>query len=244
MSFTHQLRLGGSYSLDTHIRFQPPFKIRVMKLMKQSTTTRLSSTEKDSGLQVPPPSPMKPTTGVVRQGAVRVKEDRVHPRNWFSKIRWLVLCEKQLSLHPSQTKALKASILLSDIKKLERTDRIPYGLVLQTKNGRRYLLSFESDNDLYDWQDDISARSMGVGLPYNFVHETHSTFNPSTGAITGLPEGWDQVLFNKFGPGETEPQISLVIRVPGSNVPYEWRVQSEDSRYSYVRLQQHGPSSR
>lgn len=106
MSFTHQLRFGGGYSLDTHIRLQSPFKVRVMKLTKK-TTTKLSSakTEKTSDgarLHVSPPSAMKSRTGVVRQGAVRVKQCGLHPRNWFFKTQWLVLSEKQLSVYPSE----------------------------------------------------------------------------------------------------------------------------------------------
>ncbi|KAJ6589237.1 hypothetical protein B0H19DRAFT_234090 [Mycena capillaripes] len=67
---------------------------------------------------------------------------------------------------------------------------------------------------------------LGIGLPYNFVHETHVSFNPSTGVITGLPEGGDEVFFNKFVPSEIEPQQSLVIKVPSSKLEYVWRIRS------------------
>ncbi|KAF7334454.1 Non-specific serine/threonine protein kinase [Mycena venus] len=238
MSFTYQLRVGGSYSLDTHIRLQPPFKVRVMKSTKNKTA--ISSAEKDQGgkgQQVSPLYSMEAKTGVViRQGAVRVKEcGTVHPRNWFFRMKWLVLCEKQLALHPSQnSKAPTTSILLANIDKLERTDRIPRGLSLRTKDGRRYLLSFEKDSDLYDLQDDISRHSMGVGLPYNFVHETHAIFDVRAGAAIGLPVGWDEV-FNlrsttvssdNSSPAEPEPQASLVIKIPTSKLEYVWRVRS------------------
>lgn len=49
----------------------------------------------------------------------------------------------------AQNKALRSCIPLCDVAKVERTDVIPYGLVLQTKDGKRYLLSFENDGDLY-----------------------------------------------------------------------------------------------
>ncbi|KAJ6589236.1 hypothetical protein B0H19DRAFT_234083 [Mycena capillaripes] len=163
MSFTYKLRLGGLYSLETHVRFQPPFKVSVMKLTKNTTGTKLAKEmgrsftcgeekEKDPEEpkpQVSPPCAMRPKAGMVRQGAVRVKQRGIHPRNWLFKIRWLALSEKQLFLYPSETKAVKSSVLLSDVAKLEPTEEVSSGLTLQTKDGRQYLLSFESDGDLY-----------------------------------------------------------------------------------------------
>lgn len=71
--------------------------------------TTISSVEKDAGgevLQVPPPSSMEAKTGVaIRQGGVRVKEcGTAHPSNWFFTMKWLVLYEKLLALHPSQVR--------------------------------------------------------------------------------------------------------------------------------------------
>ncbi|KAJ6472717.1 hypothetical protein C8R47DRAFT_1221730 [Mycena vitilis] len=235
MSFTHQVHLGASYSLDTHIRIHPPFKVRVMKLKKRKPVASSSVENSKAGRRSDPgPSAMKPEAEVVRQGAVRVKQRGFHPQNWFSKIRWLALSETQLALHPSQTKPRRSCILLTDIDKLERTEHVPYGLTLLTKNGRRYLLIFENDSDLYEWKDDISLRYRAVGAPYNFVHETHGMFHRSTGVITGLPEGWDRILLDRFDPYDTEPQTSsniepqtaLVIRVPEFNLAYGWRVHS------------------
>lgn len=109
MSFTYQLRIGGSYSLDTHIRFQPPFKMSVMKLTKRTAGMPSSlsnakdipeSDSSDDDLEVPLPPPMKDEVPI-REGAVRMKVSGVHPRGWFFKLRWVVLCEKQLEIHPS-----------------------------------------------------------------------------------------------------------------------------------------------
>ncbi|KAJ6452254.1 hypothetical protein C8R45DRAFT_85609 [Mycena sanguinolenta] len=184
MSFTYRLRLGG-YSLDTQIRLQSPFKARGTKVATDATVTLSEKNSDGKILQDSPPSPTKfKREDVVREGPVCVKECGIHPRNWFFTIKWLVLYEDEIALHVSQTKPPRSSILLADVIKLERTARLPYGLNLQTKNGRRFLLSFEKDSDLYDWQDEISRRSMGVGLPYNFVHNTHASFDVTTGTLT------------------------------------------------------------
>ncbi|KAF8137840.1 hypothetical protein K438DRAFT_734074 [Mycena galopus ATCC 62051] len=228
MSFSYRLRVGG-YSLNTRIRLQS-FKVRAPK-ETPDTATAFSATEKDSLLSAT--SKIK-SEDIVREGAVRVKEYGVHPRSWFFKIKWLVLYEEQLALHASQTKAPRSSISLANIEKLERTNRVPCGLTLQTKNGRRYLLSFEKDSDLYDWQDEICRRSMGVGLPHNFVHKTHCSFDPISGAFTGLPAGWVNAHYQNINLGENvvpenaEPVTSLVITRRGatSQVQYVWRVVS------------------
>ncbi|KAJ7112920.1 hypothetical protein C8R44DRAFT_984799 [Mycena epipterygia] len=211
MAFTHEIRVGGSYSLDTHIRLQPPFKIQLLKLRRRkapplspnektsesgerkihvSAPCALKGSKKAEEVRVEPEAEEVP---VVRRGAVGVKECGLHPRNWFHKVKWLALTETQLTLYPSENKALRSCIPLCDVAKVERTDIIPYGLALQTKDGKRYLLAFENDGDLYGWQDDISQRSMGVSLPWNFEHQTHASLDPLNG-ISGLPEGWDKVL--------------------------------------------------
>ncbi|KAJ7479867.1 hypothetical protein FB451DRAFT_1240048 [Mycena latifolia] len=221
MSFTHEIWVGESYSLDTHIRFRPPFKIQFMKLTKRPQAA-LSSNQKtstsDGKTQVSTPSPLKrcatrkadEDARVVRQGEVCVRQCGVHPRNWFRKDRWLALSETQLTVHPSKTKVPRSHILLSDIARLERTEVVPHGLALQTKNERRYLLIFQNDSDLYGWQDDISCRSMGVGVPYNFVHEAHASFDPVTGGITGLPPGWDKVLLGEKETSERSNKETLL----------------------------------
>ncbi|KAJ7769332.1 hypothetical protein B0H16DRAFT_254005 [Mycena metata] len=214
MSFTYQLRIGGSYSLDTHIRFQPPFKMSVMKLTKRTAGMPSSlsnakdipeSDSSDDDLEVPLPPPMKDEVPI-REGAVRMKVSGVHPRGWFFKLRWVVLCEKQLEIHPSPTKPVCSRILLSDIVKVQRTDRLPYGLSLQTKQGRRHLLSFDNDSHLYEWQDDITSHFMGVSPPYNFVHQVHAGLDPLSGNLTGLPPTWEETLLDD---AEAPPMIRI-----------------------------------
>ncbi|KAJ7078423.1 hypothetical protein B0H15DRAFT_536614 [Mycena belliarum] len=214
-----------SCSLDTHIRrFRAPFKTRRVTRSEKGLSTSSSvpssgetDLEKgDAKTHAPAPSAphMKEGTGsdegqVVRQGEVCVKECGMHPRSWFRRDRWLSLSETRLALHPAQTKVPRSSILLSDIARLERTDSVPCGLSLQTKNQRRYLLTFGTDGDLYDWQDDISCRSMGVSNPSNFVHQTHATFDPVNGGFTGLPPGWEKVLIRAYEPDELKSSTSL-----------------------------------
>ncbi|KAJ6602632.1 hypothetical protein DFH09DRAFT_1125248 [Mycena vulgaris] len=215
MSFTHKIRLGGAYYLDTYIRFRPPFKMRVMKLTKQAPALSGEKTLGAGKSQVSAPSPLKGSkkandVRVVRRGEVCVKECGVHPRCWFRNDKWLALSETQLTMYSSETEDPRSHILLSDIAQLERTDVVPYGLALKTKDERRYLMTFQNDADLYGWQDDIASRSMGVGLPYNFVHEAHASVDPVNGGFTGLPQGWDKVLLKE---NEMPPEGSIEMRI-------------------------------
>lgn len=69
----------------------------------------------------------------------------------------------------------RTRILLRDITALERTDLTPHCVSLTAK-GRQYHFSFDTDSDLYDWQDDIYGRCPLGGAtsnPFNFEHKTH-----------------------------------------------------------------------
>ncbi|KAJ6469033.1 STE/STE20/PAKA protein kinase [Mycena vitilis] len=133
--------------------------------------------------------------GVVRQGAVSVKEDGTFA-SWIWKVKWLVLKEMSLSLHKSEGSAQQSVILLRDIANIERTDLKPYCLLLETQDRKRYFLSLKNDEELYGWQDDVYSRSplMGVSNPTNFVHKVHVGFDPVSGAFTGMPDQWSKLL--------------------------------------------------
>ncbi|KAJ7186620.1 hypothetical protein C8R46DRAFT_1057579 [Mycena filopes] len=223
MTCRYQLRVGGSYALETHLRFLPTFKISGMKFTKTKTERKRTPGSGKVGLggaragnsddEVPPPRSLELP---IREGAMRVKVTGVHPRSCFFKPQWVVLCEKQLEFHSSPTKPACSSILLSDIEKLERTDRLPYGLALQTKHGQHYLLGFENDRHLYEWQDDIASRSMGVSPPYNFVHEIHAGYDSVNGNLTGLPPGWEESLTPSMTSSTSNPaaeEISLRVKL-------------------------------
>ncbi|KAJ7719341.1 hypothetical protein DFH07DRAFT_1009662, partial [Mycena maculata] len=112
--------------------------------------------------------------------------------NGSSEINWLVLTDRDLSLRESENCTSRTVIPMSDIVKLERTDIKPYCLVLETKQGKKYLLEFENDDEPYGWQDAICHRSMGVSSPWNFVHRQHVWVQPATGTYEVSPAHIDQ----------------------------------------------------
>ncbi|KAJ7726281.1 hypothetical protein DFH07DRAFT_244609 [Mycena maculata] len=68
-------------------------------------------------------------------------------------------------------RATRTIIPMEDIAKHERTEVNSYCLMLKTKKRKKYLLMFKNDDDLYEWQDAICYRSMGVSNPWNLVHD-------------------------------------------------------------------------
>lgn len=124
---------------------------------------------------------------VMRRGFVSVKEDTFSSIFWTEK--WLVLMEK--TSHKTKNSNI---IHLCDITNIERTDRKPCCLLINTKTTNIFL-SFESDEELYAWQDDIYSRCFlsGPGVfscPTHFVHRVHVGFDPISGLFTGLPKHW------------------------------------------------------
>ncbi|KAJ7868272.1 hypothetical protein B0H13DRAFT_2064356 [Mycena leptocephala] len=99
----------------------------------------------------------------VRQGPVAFQEeDLFGSRTW--KDSWLVLTEISLSLHKSEASARESVVLLRDIVAIERTDRKPYCLLLETQHRtrmRRYL-SFKNEQEMCGWLDDISSRAPSI----------------------------------------------------------------------------------
>ncbi|CAO3588164.1 unnamed protein product [Absidia cylindrospora] len=84
--------------------------------------------------------------------------------------------------------------LLRDITQVTRTDLKPYCFEIGTKE-KTFYVSCKSDQDLYSWMDEIYNRSpVGASGPTNFVHEVHVGFDAITGAFTGLPDQWTQLL--------------------------------------------------
>lgn len=74
---------------------------------------------------------------------------------------------------------------MRDITAVDRTELKQYCLAVETKD-RKIWLSLKSDEELYEWQEDIYNRSplMGVSNPTNFVHKIHVGFDPVSGAFT------------------------------------------------------------
>jgi len=129
---------------------------------------------------------------VIRSGTVNLRE-----RGTFSGTSWkpkrLELDAKALTIanvslklssqqwppfvsyrhtQPSSNKSTR--IELRDITELERTDLADHSLVLKART-KRYNISFASDSELYDWQDDIYQRCPlgNYSAPFDFVHKSH-----------------------------------------------------------------------
>jgi serine/threonine-protein kinase CLA4 len=75
---------------------------------------------------------------------------------------------------------------LHDIISIERADARSHCLVLETSLHKRYLLSFDNDEELYSWQDAIYSRSglAGISNPVNFVHNIHIGIDGVSGDYT------------------------------------------------------------
>ncbi|KAF8879949.1 hypothetical protein BD779DRAFT_1550466 [Infundibulicybe gibba] len=137
--------------------------------------------------QVHPPSESK-MSQTVRVAVVCVKE-----QGGLGSLLWkpkcIVLTEDTLTID-------KLVIPLSDIGSLERTDVKPFCLTLNTSS-RTFNLSFETDSELCDWQDDLYLRSplsASCSPPSEFVHRIHVSLDPNSGDFTGLPTQWEHIL--------------------------------------------------
>ncbi|KAJ6476146.1 kinase-like domain-containing protein [Mycena sanguinolenta] len=181
----------------------------------QRTSTAVTSTRTSTGVASPielasPTSEKAATPPGQRQLPRKVKKARHGPASvkkigggafsWFWHDKWLVLEDDHfLVLRKSQFSPSPPSrIDLRMLTKIERTDLKPYCLLLETAPPmrKRYFLSFTCDEELYDWQDEIYARSSEkrMGAPVNFVHKVHVAHNAATNTFTGLPEQWEQLL--------------------------------------------------
>ncbi|KAJ7641312.1 hypothetical protein FB45DRAFT_899921 [Roridomyces roridus] len=164
-------------SLTVHIRF----------------TIGVPSPRRRRGRRDAPPPPYSANQGqIIRTGRAHVKQ--IQGRRAMSllhRINWLVLTDKYLVFkHNSST---CNTILLSDIVKLDRAESGAPILVLETIQGKRYLLRFKCDDDLYDWQDDIYLRITPVSQPWNFRHNVHVHVDASSGEYVGLPDEWHRL---------------------------------------------------
>jgi len=133
---------------------------------------------------------------IVRTGRVRIK-GQGSLSGWAWRAKPLVLTDKALV-------APGYKIPLDHITKVERVDLKPYCLLLEVKN-RTYHLSFESDGELYDWQDDVYSRCplIAVGNPQGFVHNVHVGFDHLSGSFSGLPSQWNGLV----NPGSAAAEV-------------------------------------
>lgn len=111
--------------------------------------------------------------------------------------RYLILRSTTLSFHknPDTYQAVDI-IFLKDIKNIERKATRPYCFDVET-DLKTVLISFKTEEDMYNWKDEIEARAPAlktVSLPQSFTHEMHVGFDAMTGDFTGLPTEWENLL--------------------------------------------------
>lgn len=146
----------------------------------------------------------------IREGWATIKEDGLKSLYWAKK--YIILRESFLDFLKAETSSSPTlSISLKDIVSVNRTDMKPYCFevvrMASSQNGansmasdaprRTVFVSVKSEQELYDWVDDVYSRcpSMGgVSNPTNFTHKVHVGFDPVSGGFTGLPEEWSKLL--------------------------------------------------
>ncbi|KAJ6472709.1 hypothetical protein C8R47DRAFT_1145944 [Mycena vitilis] len=182
----------GLCSVDIQFRFHVHFGGRRRRHEAPPPYSAFRSDEKKSAFGLNDHE--KP--GAARGGPVRVNEigSPMTLRGWIS-MNWLVLSDKELSLHVSANKAAQAVIPVSDITSLERSELEPHALILETW-GKRYMLRFKNDSDLYGWKDAILYHMTGVSEPdpRSFRHNVHVGRDPTGNNYTGLPPEWAKLL--------------------------------------------------
>ncbi|THU83323.1 Pkinase-domain-containing protein [Dendrothele bispora CBS 962.96] len=161
-----------------------------------STPSSSSYASSYTGIGASPTRNFDPSgSQVVRSGLVNVKEDGTFAcwiwkakwvgtfASWIWKPKWLILKEQTLSIHRSEGAPQQSVIMLKDITNIERTDLKPYCLLLETKE-KRYYLSLKSDEELYNWQDDIYSRIHTISCAFPLLHTL----------LQGMPEQWSKLL--------------------------------------------------
>ncbi|CAO3617913.1 unnamed protein product [Cunninghamella blakesleeana] len=175
---------------------------------------------------------------IIKNGYLSVKEEGLRSFIWSKK--YFILRDQALTLHRNnQTNQCVAVILLRDITQVNRTDLKPYCFEIATKD-KSYYVSCKSDKDLYSWMDEIYNRSpVGASGPTNFVHEVHVGFDPISGAFTGLPDQWTQLLKGSAITAEDaakNPQA--VLDVLEFYTEQTKREEEEDQQYNHHQQQQ------
>ncbi|KAF7373435.1 Non-specific serine/threonine protein kinase [Mycena sanguinolenta] len=119
-------------------------------------------------------------------------KSRICSRHWTSLDMGFLTGPKQQSILIPPRCTLSLAALSFD----EHVSTRPYNVRIHRMACPRYFLSFKCDEDLYDWQDEIYARSSAyrVGTPVDFVHNVHVAHNTETNTFTGLPEQWEKLL--------------------------------------------------
>jgi hypothetical protein len=133
---------------------------------------------------------------VLFQGMFKLKESGSWDA-WMWWKRYLILTTDMLVVFKGggvgKPRRSKLKINLNAITALSRSKMGMYCLLVETTVDRKKLMiSFQSDKELYDWQDAIYLHSSlsGIGYPEDLVHRVHVQFNPHRGEYAGLPREW------------------------------------------------------
>ncbi|KAI9764281.1 MAG: Protein kinase [Geoglossum simile] len=153
---------------------------------------------------------------IIKQGYAKVKEDGVKGLFWQNK--FLILREFVLDFHRNEAGKISFSVPLRDITAVSRSETHQFSfeisrLATPSTNSnisasalalanrdlptKTIICQVKTDEDLYEWVEDIYSRCPGMGgvsNPTNFSHRVHVGFDPVTGAFTGLPAEWDKLL--------------------------------------------------
>ncbi|KAG1460458.1 hypothetical protein G6F46_005630 [Rhizopus delemar] len=129
---------------------------------------------------------------VIKEGYVSLKEDGL--RAWIWSKRYCVLRDQSLTFHRNEAGQCIGLLFLKEIGSVTRVDLKPYCFEITAKD-KTYYIACKCDEELYSWMDEIYNRSsVGTSGPTNFIHKVHVGFDPITGAFTGLPDQWTQLL--------------------------------------------------
>ena len=147
---------------------------------------------------------------VIKEGWARCKEDGFG--GWMWKNKFLILRGHQLDFQKGETGRVSLTIQLKDVTAVNRCDTTPCAFeVTRVANPgtnsaisaiinrdlpqKTIICQVKSDDDLYDWVDNIYSRcGGGVSNPTNFNHRVHVGFDPLSGAFVGLPVEWEKLL--------------------------------------------------
>ncbi|EPY52665.1 STE/STE20/PAKA protein kinase Shk2 [Schizosaccharomyces cryophilus OY26] len=138
--------------------------------------------------------------GVVREGWVMLKEEKVKYLPWTKK--WLVLSHNSISIYKnSKSDTAQWTILLKDIEKVERSKSRTFCFRVKSKTYQSTTvfqaleISVSNNMDCYEWMDAISARILSnkVSGPMDPKHEVHVGVD-NHGKYIGLPKEWSILL--------------------------------------------------
>ncbi|KAI9824752.1 MAG: Protein kinase [Thelocarpon impressellum] len=186
----------------------PSLKSSSSSFVSINSSTSLFPSEKGSGLG---------GVAIVKQGYAKVKEDGLRGFMWSSK--YLILRESTLDFHKSESSPkISFTIQLRDVTGVSRIEAPQFafeitrvanpsasasssssGLTLANRDlpQKTIMIQVKTDDETYDWIDNIYSRCPGMGgvsNPTNFAHQVHVGFDPRSGAFVGLPPEWEKLL--------------------------------------------------